>query len=150
MRMSEVMTKGVQTVKPAMAAADAWELMRRKEIHHLVVMEGARIVGVLSDRDVGGRVGASLLAGRTVADLMSRHVVTRSPTDTVRSTANAMRGRTIGCLPIVDRGRLVGIVTVSDLLELLGRGIDRPAKAARAPLHWRVPHRKRRGRTVAW
>ena len=71
MRMSEVMTKGVQTVKPAMAAADAWELMRRKEIHHLVVMEGARIVGVLSDRDVGGRAAlrhpAQLLARAGVA-----------------------------------------------------------------------------------
>ena len=150
MRMSEVMTEGVQTVRPTTAAADAWELMRRKRIHHLVVMEGAQIVGVLSDRDVGSRIGANLRAGRTVADLMTRHVVIRSPSDTVRSTANAMRGRTMGCMPIVDRGRLVGIVTVSDLLELLGRGVARPVKAARAPLHWRVPHRKRRGVAASW
>jgi hypothetical protein len=45
---------------------------------------------------------------------------------------------------------LVGIVTVSDLLELLGRGVDGPAKAARAPLRCRIPHRKRRGRAGSW
>ena len=150
MRMSEFMTDSVQPVKPTMAAADAWELMRRKGIHHLVVTEGKEIVGLLSDRDVGSRAGAALRTDRTVADLMSRQVVIRSPSDTVRSAANAMRGRTIGCMPIVDRGRLVGIVTVSDLLELLGRGVDRPAKATRAPLHWRVPHQKRRTRGAAW
>jgi signal-transduction protein with cAMP-binding, CBS, and nucleotidyltransferase domain len=43
MRMSEVMTEGVgRPVKPTTGAADAWELMRRKRIHHLVVMQGAQ------------------------------------------------------------------------------------------------------------
>ena len=149
MRMFEVMTEGVQTVKPTMAAADAWELMRRQHIHHLVVMEGSQILGILSDRDAGSRAGASIRAGRTVADLMTKQVVTRAPTDTIRSAANVMRGRTIGCVPIVDRGQLVGIVTVSDLLEQLGRGADRRTKPSRPALHWRVPHRKRRG-APAW
>ena len=149
MRMFEVMTEGVQTVRPTMAAADAWELMRRKGIHHLVVMQGSQILGILSDRDAGSRAGASIRAGHTVADLMTKQVVTRAPTDTVRSAVNVMRGRTIGCVPIVDRGRLVGIVTVSDLLDLLGRGADRRTKPSRTALHWRVPHRKRHG-APAW
>jgi hypothetical protein len=92
--------------------------MRRSDIHHLVVMDASQILGILSDRDAGSRRGASVRAGHTVADLMTTHVVTRSPTDTIRSAANLMRGRTIGCLPIVKRPRLVGIVTVSDLLVL--------------------------------
>jgi CBS domain-containing protein len=78
-----------------------------------------------------------------VADLMTRHVVTLTPTDTIRRAANVMRGRTIGCIPVTQGRRLVGIVTVSDLLGLLGRGADRPIHAARADLHYRVPHRKR-------
>ena len=152
MRMFEVMSKEVQTVKPTMPASDAWELMRRGDIHHLVVMDGSKILGILSDRDAGSRRGASLRAGHTVADLMTTQVVTRSPTDTIRSAANLMRGRTIGCLPILNRGRLVGIVTVSDLLELLGRGADRGARVSRprAATQWRVPHRKRRSATASW
>jgi CBS domain-containing protein len=54
-------------------------------------------------------------------------------------------------VPVVDRGRLVGILTVSDLLELLGRGGDRPARPERHGLHHRVPHRKQKGGAVsAW
>ena len=149
MRMFEIMTKDVTTVKPTTTAADAWELMRRKGIHHLVVMQGSRILGILSDRDAGSRAGANIRADRTVADLMTKPVVTRAPTDTIRSAASVMRGRSIGCLPIVDQARLVGIVTVSDLLQLLGRGVDRRAKPSRPALHWRVAHRKRH-RATGW
>ena len=61
-----------------------------------------------------------------------------------------MRGRTIGCLPVVERGRLMGIVTVTDLLDLLGRGLDRSTQPERASLHYRVPHRKQRRFSAAW
>ena len=150
MRLDEVMTKGVRTVSPAAPAADAWELMRQGGVRHLVVTDGKNVVGVLSDRDAGSRGGAAVRAGRTVADLMTRHTATMSPTQTVRQAANLMRGRTIGCVPIVDRGRLVGIVTVSDLLEAIGRGIDRPAKPTRPSATHRVPHRKQKGGRRAW
>jgi acetoin utilization protein AcuB len=142
MRVFEVMTEGVQTVSPAMPASDACELMRGKRLHHLVVTQGKEILGVLSDRDTGGRVGAAARAGLTVADIMTRHVVTVGRTDTIRTVANLMRGRTIGCVPVLDEGKLVGILTVSDLLEMLGRGIERPAKPARPLATHRVPHRK--------
>jgi CBS domain-containing protein len=135
MRVFEVMTEGVQTVPPTMAADEAWELMRRRRIHHLVVKEGTELVGILSDRDAGSRAGRAVRAGHTVQELMTGRTVTVAPHDTIRSVANLMRGRTIGCVPVVDRGRLVGILTVSDLLQLLGRGIDRPLKPPRRPTH---------------
>lgn len=70
-----------------------------------------------------------------VAEVMTEGVQTVPPT--------LVRGRTIGCIPVTDGKRLVGIVTVSDLLELLGRGIDRPAKARhRRTSYHRVPPRK--------
>jgi CBS domain-containing protein len=59
-------------------------------------------------------------------------------------------GRWLRGVPIVDDGRLVGIVTSSDLLELIGRGIDRPAAADRHGLHHRVPHRKAKTATGVW
>lgn len=142
MRVAEVMTEGVQTVPPTLPAVDAWELMRRKDIRHLVVTAGSQVVGVLSDRDAGGRGGASIRARSTVADLMTAAVVTIEPRAPVRKAANLMRGRTIGCIPVTEGKRLVGIVTVSDLLALLGRGVDRPTKAVRRGLDHRVPHRK--------
>ncbi len=149
MRIFEVMTKEVETVAPTLQAADAAARMRLNRIRHLVVKEGRAIVGVLSDRDVRGRSAADL-GQCQVADLMTRSAVAIGPNDTVRAAANLMRGRTIGCLPVVERGRLVGIVTVTDLLELLGRGIDRSERPARATLHYRVPHRKQSRVRAAW
>jgi CBS domain-containing protein len=150
MRAFEIMTEGVHTVSADLAADEAWETMSRNRIHHLVAMRGQEIAGVLSDRDAGGRSGAAVRAGRTVADLMTPQVVTAAPADTIRSLANLMRGRTIGCVPIVDRRRLVGIVTLADLLRVIGRGVDRPAKPARRMATHRVPHRKRHANPGAW
>jgi CBS domain-containing protein len=118
MRVQDVMTEGVKTIAPAAAAEDAWNAMRLNRIHHLVVTKGERVVGVLSDRDAGGRRGASVRANSTVADLMTAPAVTVDPTMTVRQAANVMRGRSIGCLVVVESGHAIGIVTVSDLLDL--------------------------------
>ena len=151
MRVQDIMTTGVLTVSPATAADRAWELMRTKGVHHLVVTRASDVVGVLSARDAGGRQGASLRAGRTVADLMTEKVVTAEPTLTVRQAANLMRGRSIGCLVVTNKGRAVGIVTVADLLELLGRGIERPvATTKRWTLTHRAPHRKLASATGVW
>jgi acetoin utilization protein AcuB len=151
MRVHDVMTKEVHTVSPETPADDAWKLMRAKRFHHLVVAKGRRIVGVLSDRDVGGRGGAAARAGHPVLDLMSQPAVTVPPATTVRQAANLMRGRSIGCLVVADAGRVVGIVTVSDLLELIGRGLDRQvATSTRWTLKHRVPHRKASRPTGVW
>ena len=149
MRAAEVMTKNVETIPPDASAADAWELMRRKRIHHLVVMADSRVSGVLSDRDAGGRSAGSLRAQSRVRDLMTSSVVTVGPRTTIRQVANMMRGRTIGCVPVVDGRRLVGILTVSDVLKVVGRGVDRPARPKRPALHYRVPHRKQKGAGAA-
>lgn len=127
MRVQDVMTEDVKSIAPGAAAEDAWQLMRLHGIHHLVVAEGARAVGVLSDRDAGGRRGTAGRRHGAVADLMTAPAVMVEPTATVRRAANMMRGRSIGCLVVAKAGRPVGIVTVSDLLELVGRGVDRAA-----------------------
>ena len=151
MRVQDVMTEDVQTISPGDSAEDAWELMRRRGFHHVVVTSGSDVVGILSDRDVRGPMGSSLKRGRTVEELMTRHVVTVEPTATVRKAANLMRGRSIGCVVVTNRGRVVGIVTVADLLELLGHGRDRPVAATkRWTLKHRTPHRKRVAATGVW
>jgi acetoin utilization protein AcuB len=123
--------------------------MRQKKIHHLVVKDKDEVVGILSDRDVRGRVDDAR-SRPTVADAMTRNVVTVRANDTIRSVANVMRGRTIGCVPVVEGKRLVGIVTVSDLLEVLGRGVDRPVKPSRRTASHRVPHGKKHRAGGSW
>jgi CBS domain-containing membrane protein len=77
---------------------------------------------------------------------MTAPVLTVDSATTIRRTANLMRGRSIGCVPVVDAGRLVGIVTVSDLLALLGRS----SVPERRGLNHRVPHRKQRVGSGLW
>jgi predicted transcriptional regulator len=79
-----------------------------------------------------------------VEDAMLRNVVTATPDTTVRQAANLMRGRSDSALPVLSAGKLVGIITVSDLLDLLGHGVDRPAPKTR----WTLRHRGIRPKTV--
>jgi CBS domain-containing protein len=151
MRVQDVMTADVKTIAPTAPAQDAWNMMRFNRIHHLVVTKGRRLLGVLSDRDAGGRRGAAVRTNTVVGDLMTAPAVTVEPTMTVRQAANVMRGRSIGCLVVAKAGHAIGIVTVSDLLELVGRGLDRGAVTAnRRMLNHRTPHRKSRGVVAAW
>ncbi len=136
MRVQDVMTDQVYKVSPDTTAEDAWNLMRMHRIHHLVVTQAGRIVGLLSARDVGGIKRARARGLHRVADLMTQRVVTISPTTPIRRAANVMRGHAIGCLVVVSGGRVVGIVTVADLLELMGRGLDRPVPAEAAGEGW--------------
>jgi CBS domain-containing protein len=119
MRITNAMTREVLAVPPEAKLSRAADLMTRKRIRHLPVVSGARLVGVLSDRDVlkyeplevdDVRVGAA----------MTPAPITCLPGDTVSHAAAIMLDHKIDCLPIVDAGgSLVGIVTSSDLLLLL-------------------------------
>ncbi len=125
--------------------------MRTKGIHHLVVMEGSALKGIVSSRDLGGRTMATAKRNVSVADLMTDRVVAVAPDTPVRKAANLMRGRWIGCLVVTKDDRVVGIVTAADLLELLGRGADRPSPLRkRADLHYRVPHRGKKKPGGSW
>ena len=83
MRVQDVMTERVRTIGPSATAVDAWNLMRLHGIHHLIVTEANRVVGVLSDRDAGSQRGGALRMNRSVADLMSAPVVTVQRTTTI-------------------------------------------------------------------
>ena len=130
MRLQDIMSTDVKTVTSSVTVAAARDLMRLDEIRHLLVVYERRIVGVVSDRDLGGRVGARRGEGATsvVADVMSEHVVTVPPDTTIRQAANLMRGRGIGCLAVVEGDKPKGIVTITDLLDLIGQGVERPVE----------------------
>ena len=120
MRLREIMGTRVVSIGPKESASEAWTRLRRRRIRHLVVMEGTRLVGVLSERDLGGRAGAGIRKGRRVQDLMTPHVVSAEPETTLRQAADLMRKRLIGSLPVLDGDRLVGIVTATDVFDAFG------------------------------
>jgi CBS domain-containing protein len=141
MRLGDIMSEGVETIAADARLADAAEAMRRQDLRHLVVVEGGAVVGLLSQRNLarrGRRNGNS-----KVREAMSTPVVTAGPRTNVRQAANLLRGHRIGCLPIVEDGRPVGIITVSDLLDLIGKGVTRAPAGSQ---HWEEKHRGRRKR----
>lgn len=140
MRLNEIMSTDVLTAEPNESAPSASERMKQQRIHHLVVMEGNALIGVISSRDLQGQSESDPRATRTVAELMTKTPITASPRTTAREAANRLRGRTIGCLPVVEGKKVVGIITTSDLLDLIGRGAagrtgerPRPSIFRRAP-----------------
>ena len=124
MRVQDVMTEQVYKVSPDTTADIAWNIMRMRRIHHLVVTQDGRIVGLLSAHDFDGIRGHRARDRHSVSDLMTRQVVTASAATPVRRAAHVMRGRAISSLVVVDGKRIVGIVTAADLLDLIGRGLD--------------------------
>ncbi len=141
MRVQDIMTKQVRSIPPDLDTAAARHTMRAGRCRHLVVVQDDRVIGVLSQRDLGGTRDESLPAGR-VQDIMSPHVLVAAPETSIRRAADMMRGYNIGCLPVVDGKKLVGIVTTSDLLRLVGEVADRPAgRRARSPQHARTTKR---------
>jgi acetoin utilization protein AcuB len=130
MRVRDLMTPGPITVEPATPMLDARQRMADARIRHLVVVEDSRLVGIITDRDIRLNLPSpatslsvweinALLARLTVGEVMSRSVIV---VDSARSAAEAARlmvDHKIGALPVVDGGRLIGIVTESDFVRVV-------------------------------
>jgi len=115
----DVMSTELVTIRPAESARRAYEIMRDRRIRHLPVMEHNRLVGILSDRDLRPILLSPGLTGASVAELMSEALTTIAPDASVEDAASLLVVRKIGCLPVVEGDRLVGIVTETDLLAVL-------------------------------
>ena len=141
MRVYEVMSKAVETVKPTVHASEARTRMRQKRIHHLVVTRGGEIAGVVSERDLGGSKLPKSLGEWTVEDVMTSPVVTVTTRTPIRRAAALMKGRSIGSLVVTSaNGKLAGIVTVADLLDQVAskpvRASNRAVRKALAESGW--------------
>ena len=128
MRIKDVMSRKVFTVDLHEPLERARSKMTLRRVHHLVVVDGRNVVGLVSAELLAWGEAAGIAR---VEDVMFRHVVSGTPDLNIREAANLLRGRTVGALPIFEGERLVGIVTISDLLDLLGRGAERPVPSSR-------------------
>ena len=122
MRVRDRMLREPTTVREEEELGVALQLMLWGGVRHLPVVDGYQLVGILSDRDVlrhRGEVGWGV-QGR-VRDAMTRDVETIGPDEPLEDAAARMATRHIDCLPVVDSGRVVGIVTTTDLVTLMAR-----------------------------
>ena len=110
----------VVTVRPEQTIRQALRLLAEHNIGALVVVDGgARPVGVLSERDIvraASRDEASVF-GRAVSSIMTRDVIVGVPQDDLASAASTMTERRIRHLPVVEKNRLVGIVSIGDIVK---------------------------------
>ncbi len=136
MKVKELMQTKVFTVSPNDSVDRVFFLLHYEKIRHLPVLERRTVVGIVSDRDlykVLGPRGRERLISRDsnetqlqvtpkkVRHIMKRGVITVEPETEAGKAAGLMGRRKIGALPVVRNGRLIGIVTATDLLKSYSR-----------------------------
>lgn len=123
MRVRDAMASTISCVAPGDRIEDAARAMREEDAGFIPVVEGDRLVGVLTDRDIVLRCIAEGLADPregTVGQVMSTEVRTVSPDDDLERAAEAMSGGEVRRLPVVEGGRLVGVLSHGNLVQATG------------------------------
>lgn len=123
MLIREVMHPDPIFIDPSTSLSDAYILMNNKNVRHLPVVKDDILIGIVTDRDL--RLATSKLAKEaldptsTVDKIMNHPVETTRPSEPVEVATQTMRERKIGCLPVLEDSKLVGIVTGVDLLDAM-------------------------------
>jgi acetoin utilization protein AcuB len=147
MRVNDVMSRQVVTIGASESCLDAVARMQRARARHLpVVSREGLLVGIVTDRDLRhllfspGRfevLGSTpvdvLLDGVKVAEIMSTGLVTVAPDAPLADAARVMREEKVGSLPVLEQGRVVGILTETDMLRQIVR-LDAAAAPACAEI----------------
>jgi CBS domain-containing protein len=121
------MTQAAVSDHPDDTLADAARRMWEQQTGSLLVMEGDRLIGIITERDILKAVATGTeLEKTTVEDVMVRELVTIHPGASLREAARAMNERWIRHLPVIDGERLVGILSQRDLAGVLGTALNEP------------------------
>jgi CBS domain-containing protein len=109
----------IHAIEPDKPVLDAIRLMADKYIGALLVMKGSQLLGIVSERDYARKV---ILKGRSsaetpVREIMSASVLTVAPGDSVNHCMKLMTDRRVRHLPVVDAGRVLGVVSIGDLVK---------------------------------
>jgi CBS domain-containing membrane protein len=140
--VADIMTRAVYTLTPTQSLPLAESMMGLHRVRHVPVVDAAgHLVGLVTHRDLlSAKISvlaplsederSSLQLGVPVSRVMQTQVWTIAPDALAISAARIMREHQFGCLPVVDRGKLVGIVTEADLLALVtdSLSLDRPSR----------------------
>ena len=128
MRVRDLMTPRPVTVSTTTPVLEARRTMQERRFRHLLVTDGDRLAGIITDRDIRLNLPSPatslsvweinyLIARLTVAEVMSRAVITVDPERDAREAAAILLGEKIGALPVLEGGRLVGILTETDIVR---------------------------------
>lgn len=115
MLVGKRMSKEPVTIGPEDNLAQAQERMEKGGFRRLPVLEGERLVGIITDRDLRQHLG--YLERTKVNVAMTEELVTVSPQTTIEQAAELLLKHKIGGLPVVEDGKLIGIITASDILK---------------------------------
>jgi CBS domain-containing protein len=113
----EVMTPEPPSLPLDAPLTEAARLMRDEDVRGVLVIQDGKVCGLLTDRDIVVRAVAEGrdLTGTRLAEICSAGIVTVSPDDAADTALRLMRDRAVRRLPVVQDGRLVGIVSIGDL-----------------------------------
>ena len=118
MLVARRMSRDPIAIAPEASIQEAIELMKTHSIRHLAVVDGQeRLVGWVSDTELRGVFIASMIEELTVGDVMIADPITVSSTDVLEQAALLISKHKIGGMPVLEDGKLVGIITVVDILE---------------------------------
>jgi CBS domain-containing protein len=120
MKVSEIMTREPASVGPHATLGEVATLMKQEDCGSLPVVENARLVGIVTDRDIVIRAVAAGKDAKTtrVSEVMSADPVTVRPDDDVDVAEREMRDRQVRRLPVVEDGRLVGIIVTAQIARV--------------------------------
>jgi CBS domain-containing membrane protein len=135
MVVRDLMERNVATLMVSDTLSLADDIMRLGRIRHMPVMSGGRLVGILSQRDLFRAAISSILRPRpaeerdwfkqvSVREVMTTSVITVTPTASIRAAIGMMIDKRIGCLPVVEDRKLVGLLSESDCLRYLAQVLD--------------------------
>lgn len=113
------MTKNPATISPIETLDDARRKMDKGNFRRLPVVKGGQLVGIITDRDLRQHVGQ--LEHTRVDAVMAKPVITVEPDMLLDQAANLLVKHKVGGLPVLDAGKLVGIITAIDMLRALGQ-----------------------------
>lgn len=128
--VSKIMTTDIATVHTGQKLSEVRRMLANNPYHHVPVVSGDQLVGIVSASDMlrlslaiygvdERTVDAMLDSQHTIESVMSRELTTISTKDTVRTAAEQLGAGTFHSLPVVDEGKLVGIVTSTDVIRYL-------------------------------
>jgi acetoin utilization protein AcuB len=116
MKVKKRMTTKVVTIGKETTITDAINLMKEHSIRHLPVVEEGELIGWVTESDIRGAYLASLIEQVSIDDIMIRDPITISPEANLEEAAELLYRHGIGGLPVVDNSKLVGVITVADIM----------------------------------
>ncbi len=120
--VKDIMTKNVATARVDQTVIEAAQLMASRALGCLVIVEGDKPVGIVTERDIVRRIVAQRLPCDTkISEIMTKNLVTADPSMSLRDAARLMSTNKIRRLPVVKQNKLVGIVVASDFMRNVGK-----------------------------